>query len=154
MIQWRPPRSGVCSVRDPMYSPHRDIAYIGQYLIHEAMCALDDQCEEEWFKRWMQDYNVTVDDLAAGASALAEAMQHMDKPVLQVLEECKFTKLNSPAQAAIFIKLGQAFIAAIHVGVRDIHSADSGPPPAVADLADTVSEVLKELKIKQSERLI
>ena len=149
MLQFRP-RGPAHALRDPFYAVQRDIAYIGPELVYVALCGLDDLVAEEWFQTWCKNHNVTPTDLEKGTLALAKALNNMDKPVLETLKENDFFDLWSPAQAAFYINLGKATLAAIHSGIRDTHDAGSKPQPSIQELAEVITNVFKEIYSKKT----
>ncbi len=150
MLQFRP-RGPAHALRDPFYAVQRDIAYIGPELVYLALCGLDDLAEEEWFKKWCEDKQVMPEDLERGTLALAKALNNMDQPVLETLKEDGFFDLSSPAQAAFYINLGKATLAAIHSGIRDTHDAGSKPQPSIQELSEIIIKVYKEIYGKKPE---
>jgi hypothetical protein len=140
-LRRKAPRQGV---RDPYYSPERDIAYIGMPLVRAAMAALDEQWMEPWFKEFMAQYNLTEDDLGQAAPRFARALEQIieaENPVV-ALENVGFHALDPPVQTAFYTKIGQVFLAAIWTGVKDVNSPDSPNPLEVDEIVHSAEQIL------------
>jgi len=119
-----------------MYSPERDLAYIGPAMLREALRACEPKWQEDWFKDYVKHHHITDEQFIEGAKKLAQfANRIIDTPnPLVAAAEVGFTELPPPVQMAIYAKLGQICLAGIWAGVKDTHAPEDDPPAAIADL--------------------
>lgn len=144
MQQWRPLNNNEL-IRNPHYSPDRDLAYVGPSLVGMAMMSIDDELETPRFREWCKYYDVTLDEIKAGAEILGKAMYQMDKYAIDVLEEHGFFELKLPVQAFFFKKLGEVTFAAIHYAVREVSPAGSNAPQSLQEFCNSIYEVFKHI---------
>lgn len=144
MLQWRPLNNNDL-VRNPHYSPERDLAYVGPSLLGMAIRAIDDQLESPHFKKWCKHYKVTLEDIKQGAEILGKAAYQLDKPVTQVLTDLGFFKLKPPVRAFFFTKLGEVTLAALHHAVMDVSIAGSTPPQSLKEFNESIFKVFEQL---------
>jgi hypothetical protein len=144
MQQWRPLEQNEL-IRNPHYSPDRDLAYVGPSLMGMAMMSIDDELETPRFKEWCKYYDVTLDEIKAGAEILGKAMYQMDKYAIDVLKEQGFFELKLPVQAFFFKKLGEVTFAAIHYAVREVSPAGSKAPQALKEFCNNIYEVFQKI---------
>jgi len=144
VIQRRPLNSRA-ETRDAYYAPERDVAYLGPGLLRHAMLALEEQWWEPWFRQYAEEHGVTAEDLISAAKPFAEGVNKIirAKDPVVALTESGFTELDPAVQAAFYIKIGQVFLAAVFVGVKDVSRPESDPPADIQDMLNDADEVLR-----------
>jgi hypothetical protein len=139
------PRMGM---RDPLYTPERDVAHVGPWLIERAMRGLDERPYEPWFEKYLEDQHVSWEDILEGVRrmglALTQVIQQTD--IRQALEEAKFFELPPPVVGLLFMRLGQTFLGAVWVGVKDISDPESLAPLGLSQIVDMAEEVRSDLQ--------
>lgn len=134
---------------DPFYAPHRDISYVTHHLAVRAVGQLD-QINWGQLRGFFEANGVTEEQLGEGAKVLAAFLNHCTDEVAdtmphQVLERVGFTTLPFPVQVALVYALGQQFMGAFFVCVREVTHKDEAPPldmQAIVDAADASATYL------------
>lgn len=148
MLQFRPLGRNQ-NVKDPMYSPHRDIAHIGPDLITLGVIAAIECSEKEpWYKAILDYFGVSRAALEQYSTTLANLFSMLDRDIDVALKQSGFSSLSPAVQVGFYVKMGQALLAAIHCGLRDITSDPSEPPKSVKKMVEDIKEAVKKIKIQ------
>jgi len=145
------PRSGQ---RDPYYCPERDIAHNGPFLIRSALMALDEQFHEPWFKQYLSEHNVTLEQLWEAARLMCRTLRYVlqEHDIGSALELSGFAALPAQLQVSIYTRLGQMLLAAIFSGIKDVNRPDSDPPLSIEELCCACEEIDVEVFVKPVTR--
>jgi len=142
-VRKKDPRAGR---RDPYYSPERDFAHVGPYLLRGAMLAMDEESWEPWLQEFNAANDITVETIMESKAPiiLAQAMNLIIKSATPpaAMEEVGFDKLSPAMQMLFYSRLGQVLLAAIWAGVKDVSRPDSDPPIAIEEFLDDVNEAM------------
>lgn len=123
----------------PMYNPERDYAYITPTLMRIAIEYLEANEPVEKVK-WREKENITVDELNAAVTALANAQRdfvNAADPVSnfeQALCRHDFNSCRYAVRQYVFATLGEVFCAAWFTAVREV-SIVGEESPAQTDMA-------------------
>ena len=152
-MQLRPvhPPTGM---RDPFYSPARDLAHVGPKLCALAVESLEDEWREDWFSEYLDFRAVTDEKLADGVKKLASALNNITDPnksFEEAMQESGFSGLSDAVRIALYIRLGQILLSAIWSAVRDSYAADSEPPAEIAEIAGLAQKLAYKGEEKEKE---
>lgn len=132
----------------PVYHPDRDYAYITPSLMRAAIERLEsDQLSQE-AKAWKQEHNITNEELAQLADALARAQRDFVNgadPVAtfeQALNRRDWFDLRYPVRQFLFAVIGEVFCAAWFTAVREVTRVNE-ESPAAPQMADFIGAVRK-----------
>lgn len=109
----------------PMYNPERDYAYITPTLMSFAIAHMDG-AESEEIKRWKTQHEITTDELARVATALARAQRDFVNandpvPTLEhALGRHEFYNERYCARQLLFASIGEVFCGAWFKAVREV----------------------------------
>lgn len=128
-----------------LYTPDRDLAYCTQHLVHSAICALDEDKQDEWLKSFAEKYDISQDDLGFTAVALAEYFNKTlkdpsYKQPLDALTAAKFFEATHEAQHLACASIGRVLICAAFTAVRDVTKDPSEPSICSKEIADAANE--------------
>ncbi len=131
----------------PMYSPHRDVAYIYRSIIGHAFTGLEQANWEEWYGSYLKHHKTTEADLGEGAKCLADAINYFtgeEKALntVEALTKAGFYKLPYPVQITIFARLGMVLTGTMFSGIRDVTQMGEEPPAEVGK-REIVAEGIK-----------
>lgn len=123
----------------PMYNPERDYAYITPTLMSFAIANMD-SAETEELKRWKTQHEITTDEIARTATALARAQRDFVNandpvPTLEhALGRHEFYNERYCVRQLLFASIGEVFCAAWFRAVREV-SVVGEESPAQNDMA-------------------
>lgn len=123
----------------PMYNPERDYAYITPTLMSFAIANMDSADSEE-LRRWKAQHEITTDELARTATALARAQRDFvnandPTPTLEhALGRHEFYNERYCARQLLFASIGEVFCGAWFKAVREV-SVVGEESPAQPDMA-------------------
>ena len=147
MLQIRPRYSA--GVRDPMYAPHRDIAYIGPQLLFVAIeRVLRPELWEPWFKQMMELNGISLEALNEGAMRLSAAFADVASLRCgfdEALRRSGFTSLPGLVQGIFYVQMGKMLLAAMHRGIGDITDYDGPVPPTVSAMCEDIAKAAGRL---------
>lgn len=109
----------------PMYNPERDYAYITPTLMSFAIANMDSVNSEE-LRRWKEQNEITADELARTATALARAQRDFvnandPTPTLEhALGRHEFYNERYCARQFLFASIGEVFCGAWFKAVREV----------------------------------
>ena len=111
---------------------------MGPEIVRWAMRSLEPEQWDSWFEEYLNEHNLGYEDFLDAAALFGKAMSKViesPKP-RQALAEVGFSDLPPPIQVAIFTRIGQAFLAGVWAGVKDVSSPEDSPPAAFDDLLE------------------
>lgn len=123
----------------PMYNPERDYAYITPTLMSFAIANMDGP-ESEELKRWKTQHEITADEIARTATALARAQRDFVNandpvPTLEhALGRHEFYSERYCVRQLFFASIGEVFCGAWFKAVREV-SVVGEESPAQTDMA-------------------
>lgn len=129
----------------PAYHPDRDYAYLTPTL----MCAAIDRMEmapTDELKEWKTQHNITPEEIATVAEALARAQQDFVNSAdavtsfEQALARRDWADVRYPVRQLLFAAIGEVFCAAWFTAVRDV-SLVNEESPATAGMVDFAARV-------------
>lgn len=161
-VRRKEPRAGR---RDPYYTPERDLAHVGQFLVAGAVRAVDclpfpdsphnpdDQnavkaeLQEPWLTQFITEngltYQAIIDSKAPLLLAQALNLIVKSEHPPAAMKEVGFDQLPAAMQMLFYCRLGQVFLAAVWAGIKDVSRADSDPPASFEELLDSVNEAFQ-----------
>lgn len=146
MLQFRPSKPG--NRTDPLYCPQRDVAYLGPYLICLSIdYALESAEKEEWYKQFLNHYGLSKQVLEPVAPAVASLLSTIHYDFKDALRLSGFDKLPVATQVAFYTKMGQALLAAIHHGLREITDISETEPRTIKRLVKKISETMEKHRL-------
>lgn len=151
-VRRKEPRAGR---RDPFYTPERDIAHVGPYLLRGAMTAMDPDSWEPWLQEFNAANGITYESIMESKAPLllAEALNLMIKEVHPpaAMKKVGFDKLSPAMQMLFYARMGQVLLGAIWSGVKDVSRPDADPPVAIEEFLDDVQEAMRGFLEPDSE---
>lgn len=135
-----------------LYNPDRDLAYCTPPLIARAIRGLDPDRQEPWVKYFLDSEHITPDDLVEGARVMAEYTSNtlcdpQYKQPFEALEAAGFFRLPEAVQHIICAKLGQVFLSAFFVSIRDVTRDPKNPPMDKADMDAAARELQERVRV-------
>lgn len=136
----------------PAYHPDRDYAYLTPTLMCAAIDKLELDTDEEW-AAWKKENNITPDEWAAVAEALARAQRDFVnaadpvKSFQQALDRRDWRDNRYAVRQALFASIGEVFCAAWFTAVRDVSMVNEEPAAAngIADFATRVRQFVSSM---------
>ncbi len=148
--------------RDPFYTPERDLAYVGQFLVSGAVRAVDHlpfpdsphdpnsanpALEEPWLNQFITEngltYQAIIDSEAPLLLARALNLIIKSEHPPAAMKEVGFDRLPAAMQMLFYCRLGQVLLAAVWAGIKDVSRPDSDPPVSFEELLDDVNEAFQ-----------
>ncbi len=143
MFQFRPLTRDASTT--PAYAPHRDLLYLGPNLVVIAVQgAIDSSEKEPWYRQLLDYFGVSRSALQQYRPTLEGVFTRLDLEIKDALRVSGFSSLPPAIQAAFYIKLGQACLAALHCAVRDVATPDD-IPPSIQRMLEQIKDALKKL---------
>lgn len=134
-----------------LFSPDRDLAYCTPHLVFRALRGLDPDNQEAWILGYLAKEYVTNDELVQVAKAVAE---YMNKAVFDpaytepyaALKASGFFDVRMAAQMAVCAKIGQVFLSAFFVSIRDATNDHEKPPLNMKLFRQEADKLLADLQ--------
>jgi hypothetical protein len=130
----------------PLYNPERDYAYITPTLMVKAIENLDEAARTEEAANWYVQHDISQEEIAAIAAALAQAQRdfvNATDPVAsfeQALRRRNFNEFRYPVRQVLFAAIGEVFCAAWFKAVREVSNIGEASP-AQSNMAQFASAV-------------
>ena len=138
----------------PMYAPHRDIAYLYPSLVEQVERRLYEGPFEP-LSKWLDEEGVTYSELAHTVKVyclfLNAAHKNPDQSVEQCLESVGWFECPGPARAALMFYLGAALTGSFFQAIRDVTKMgeDPGHVPALVATSNRVATYMNAGPIRR-----
>lgn len=134
-----------------LYSPDRDLAYCTPHLVHRALLGLDPENHEPWVKAFLEKESVTNEQLCEAGMVMARYLNIMSidpqyKQPVEALEAAGFFLLPGAVQTLVCAKMGQAFLSAAFLSVRDVMKTPNDPPFDKAMINKAVADLILKIQ--------
>lgn len=132
-------------VRDPFYSPERDLAYLGPNLVYLAMEYLSRLPDDDpWLTCLAQP--VEESQLLPAVHGLGKAMCQVIQTgdLEQALESSGFAQADAAAKLLIYAAIGKVALAAVWSTVKDVHRPQDSPPLAFTQLFEETEKLCQQ----------
>ncbi len=130
------PRAGV---RDPYYSPERDVATCGPFVIATALHLLPELIASDEIFATLS-LHTTEEKTEDAAYKLGKALtQIIDSEVTDAFKEAGFLDADPYARGLIYAAIGKSFLASVWSGVKDVHKPGDTPPMSILDLVEELT---------------
>jgi hypothetical protein len=117
----------------PLYHPERDYAYITPTLLRQAIENMEQPAAEE-MRAWQDKEQITVAEIVAVTTALAEAQRDFVnaadpvKNLEQALQRRGFYDVRLPARLSLFAHIGEVVVGAWFLAVREVTAVGEESP--------------------------
>lgn len=140
-LQFRP---ATVSPDREWYNPMRDLANVGLYIAQGGMKILDQQLETTEYQKFLIGQNVSVKDLEKAAEILCQVMALIETHTLTDAKyEAGFADLPLAVRLLILSALGEAFLDATFICVKDVLFSENSKPMGLEELQAAIKEALK-----------
>lgn len=134
-------------VRDPYYSPERDLAYIGPPMIHRSLEFLEKTPETfRALKDFIDTEGLSEEEIVEGVKAYAKLCAEVidQKDPATAMAETGFDQVPPKVQMVLLACLGFMALGAIWSGVKDVNVPGAEPPAEMSELLEQAVISLRE----------